>query len=354
MAYSSIVKPSSYFNTKLFTGNGGTQSVTGVGFQPDWVWLKSRSVADSPILFDAVRGVTKRLMTNSTGAQSTEAQEVQSFNSDGFTVGNSDNANRSGASMVAWNWKAGGAGSSNSNGSITSTVSVSTTSGFSIVKYTGNGTGGATIGHGLGAVPAQIVVKGISRSESWEVYNKNLDPSNASYMRWDSTQASAGSSYWNSTSPTSSVFTVNSAGGVNASGIEYVAYCFSEIKGYSKIGTYTGNGVDAKGAFVYTGFKPALVIFKNRATAGTDWYMYDNKRGGPAAGVYGNNNKYFLDVNSADTEGNESFDLLSNGFKCKITNNFQNEAGIPFIYMAFAEEPLVANSGTNGVPATAR
>ena len=353
MAYSTIPKPSLYFNTKLFTGNGGTQAVTGVGFQPDWVWLKSRSVADSPILFDAVRGVTKRLMTNSTGAESTEAQEVQSFDSDGFTVGSSDNANRSGATMVGWNWKAGGAGSSNSDGSVTSTVSVSTTSGFSIVKYTGTGSAGATIGHGLGAVPAQIVVKGISRAESWEVYNQNLDPSNGSYMRWDSTQASAGSSYWNSTSPTSSVFTVNSAGGVNASGIQYVAYCFSEIKGYSKFGSYIGNG-NADGAFVYTGFKPAFVIFKNRATAGTDWYMYDNKRGGPASGVYGNNNKYFLDVNSADSEGNESFDLLSNGFKCRITNNFQNESGIPFIYMAFAEQPLVANSGTDGVPATAR
>ena len=353
MAYSTIPKPSLYFNTKLFTGNGGTQAVTGVGFQPDWVWLKSRSVADSPILFDAVRGVTKRLMTNSTGAESTEAQEVQSFDSDGFTVGSSDNANRSGATMVGWNWKAGGAGSSNSDGSVTSTVSVSTTSGFSIVKYTGTGSAGATIGHGLGAVPAQIVVKGISRAESWEVYNQNLDPSNGSYMRWDSTQASAGSSYWNSTSPTSSVFTVNSAGGVNASGIQYVAYCFSEIKGYSKFGSYIGNG-NADGTFVHTGFKPAFVIFKNRATAGTDWYMYDNKRGGPASGVYGNNNKYFLDVNSADSEGNESFDLLSNGFKCRITNNFQNESGIPFIYMAFAEQPLVANSGTDGVPATAR
>ena len=353
MAYSTIPKPSLYFNTKLFTGNGGTQAVTGVGFQPDWVWLKSRSVADSPILFDAVRGVTKRLMSNSNGAETTEAQEVQSFDSDGFTVGSSDNANRSGATMVGWNWKAGGAGSSNSDGSVTSTVSVSTTSGFSIVKYTGTGSAGATIGHGLGAVPAQIVVKGISRAESWEVYNQNLDPSNGSYMRWDSTQASAGSSYWNSTSPTSSVFTVNSAGGVNASGIQYVAYCFSEIKGYSKFGSYIGNG-NADGTFVYTGFKPAFVIFKNRATAGTDWYMYDNKRGGPASGVYGNNNKYFLDVNSADSEGNESFDLLSNGFKCRITNNFQNESGIPFIYMAFAEQPLVANSGTDGVPATAR
>jgi len=350
MAYTTINKSTDYFNTKLFTGNGGTQAVTGVGFQPDWVWLKSRSVADSPILFDAVRGVTKRLMTNSTGAESTEAQEVQSFDSDGFTVGSSDNANRSGATMVGWNWKANGAGSSNTDGSITSTVSASTTSGFSIVKYTGNGTAGATIGHGLGAVPAQIVVKGISRAESWEVYNQNLDPSNGSYMRWDSTQASAGSSYWNSTSPTSSVFTVNSAGGVNASGIEYVAYCFSEIKGYSKFGSYIGNG-NADGTFVYTGFKPAFVIFKNRATAGTDWYMYDNKRGGPAAGVYGNNNKYFLDVNSADAEGNESFDLLSNGFKCRITNNFQNESGIPFIYMAFAEAPLV---GSNNVPCTAR
>ena len=354
MAYSSIVKPSDYFNTKLYTGTGSSNAITGVGFQPDFTWIKSRDSGEANILTDAVRGATKTLSSNNTDAETTVDQDLTAFGSDGFTVGTNNRVNKSSDNMVSWNWKANGAGSSNTDGSITSTVSVSTTSGFSIVKYTGNGTGGATIGHGLGAVPAQIVVKGTSRAESWEVYNKNLDPSNASYMRWDSTQASAGSSYWNSTSPTSSVFTVNSAGGVNASGIEYVAYCFSEIKGYSKIGAYIGNGADGNGTFVYLGFKPALVIFKNRATAGTDWYMYDNKRGGPVAGVYGNNNKYFLEVNSAGTEGNESFHLLSNGFKCKITNNFQNEANIPFIYMAFAEQPLVANSGTDGVPATAR
>ena len=345
MAYTTINKSGDYFNTKLFTGNGGTQSITGVGFQPDWVWLKSRSVADSPILFDAVRGVTKRLMTNSTGAESTEAQEVQSFDSDGFTVGSSDNANRSGATMVGWNWKAGGAGSSNSDGSVTSTVSVSTTSGFSIVKYTGTGSAGATIGHGLGAVPAQIVVKGINRAESWEVYNQNLEPSNASYMRWDSTQASAGSAYWNSTSPTSSVFTLNSAGGVNATGIEYVAYCFAEIKGYSKFGDYKGNG-NADGPFIYTGFKPAYVMIRNRANGSDDWQIFDNKR----ANTFNPADK-ILQTNLSDAEGTSAIDLLSNGFKIRASSGFMNRNGEDLIYMSFAEAPLV---GTNNVTAKAR
>jgi hypothetical protein len=343
MAYTTINKSGDYFNTKLFTGNGGTQSITGVGFQPDWVWLKSRSVADSPILFDAVRGVTKRLMTNSTGAESTEAQEVQSFDSDGFTVGSSDNANRSGATMVGWNWKAGGAGSSNSDGSVTSTVSVSTTSGFSIVKYTGTGSAGATIGHGLGAVPAQIVVKGINRAESWEVYNQNLEPSNASYMRWDSTQASAGSAYWNSTSPTSSVFTLNSAGGVNATGIEYVAYCFAEIKGFSKFGSYIGNG-NADGTFVYTGFKPAFVMVKNIINI-TDWWMKDSKR----PGYNQVNDLLYPNLSNAEEHGGD-IDMVSNGFKVRTTATNTNENGDKIIYMAFGQSLV----GSNGVTAKAR
>ncbi len=343
MAYTTINKSTDYFNTKLFTGNGGTQAVTGIGHQPDWVWLKSRSVADSPILFDVVRGVTKRLMTNSTGAESTEAQEVQSFDSDGFTVGSSDNANRSGATMVSWNWKAGGTGSSNTDGSVTSTVSVSTTSGFSIVKYTGTGSAGATIGHGLGAVPAQIVVKGISRAESWEVYNQNLEPSNASYMRWDSTQASAGSSYWNSTSPTNSVFTVNSAGGVNASGIQYVAYCFSEIKGYSKFGDYVGTG-NVDGPFVYTGFAPAYVMIKNTADGSDDWQIFDNKRNPH------NVTDKILQTNLANAEGTSALDLLSNGFKIRATSGFFNGSGENIIYMAFGQSLV----GSNNVPCTSR
>ena len=354
MAYTTINKPSDYFNTVLYTGNStDNHTISGVGFQPDFTWIKDRDRSGyNHRLQDAVRGANKSLQSNRDIAEATLSDAVKSFNSDGFVLGNdAGNGSFNGNSnFVSWNWKANGSGSSNTNGSITSTVSANTTSGFSIVKYTGNGSAGATIGHGLGTVPAQIIVKGTSRAESWEVYNQNLDPSNGSYMRWDSTQASAGSSYWNSTSPTSSFFTVNSAGGVNASGIEYVAYCFSEIKGYSKFGSYIGNG-NGNGSFIYTGFKPAFIIFKNRATAGTDWYMYDNKRGGPAAGVYGNNNKYYLQVSSSGLEGNESFDLLSNGFKCRITNNFQNEAGIPFIYMAFAEAPLV---GSNNVPCTAR
>ena len=347
MAYSTIPKPSLHFNTKLYTGNGSTNAITGVGFQPDWVWCKERGASGDHRLFDAVRGATKDLVSNNTDAEATSATSLTAFNTDGFTLGSEGGINGSSDTFVSWNWKAGGAGSSNSDGSVTSTVSVSTTSGFSIVKYTGTGSAGATIGHGLGAVPAQIVVKGISRAESWEVYNQNLDPSNGSYMRWDTTAASAGSSYWNSTSPTSSVFTVNSAGGVNASGIQYVAYCFSEIKGYSKFGSYKGNG-NVDGTFVYTGFKPAYVMIKNAADGSDDWQIFDNKRNPH------NVTDKILQTNLANAEGTSALDLLSNGFKIRATSGFFNGSGENIIYMTFAEEPLVANSGTDGVPATAR
>ena len=251
MSYTTINKSSDFFNTKLFTGNGGTQSISSVGFQPDWVWLKSRSVADSPILFDAVRGVTKRLMSNSTGAETTEAQEVQSFDSDGFTVGNSDNANRNNATMVAWNWKANGAGSSNTDGSITSTVSVNATSGFSIVKFTGTGSL-ATVGHGLGSAPKMIIMKNTNTTNGWEVYHQSLG--NTDYIQLNTTDISYSSATrWNNTSPTNNVFTVNTENGVNKSGSDLIAYCFAEKTGYSKFGKYTGNG-STDGAFVYTGF----------------------------------------------------------------------------------------------------
>ena len=345
MAFTTIKKPSDYFNTLDYNGNGSNRSIIDVGFQPDMVWLKSRSFVQNHEMYDAVRTATKRIYPNGTFAEDTNSTGLTSFDSDGFSLGSSNTINQSGDTFVSWNWKANGAGSSNTDGSITSSVSANTTSGFSIVSYTGNGSAGATIGHGLGAVPAQIIVKATSQAESWEVYNKNLDPSNGSYMRWNSTQASAGSSFWNNTSPTSSVFTVNSADSVNGSGITYIAYCFAEKTGYSKFGSYTGNG-NANGTFVYTGFKPAFVIFKNRATAGTDWDIFDTSRDA--------HNVAFkeLQVSSNSVESSStvlSLDILSNGFKLRTSNANANESGIPFIYMAFAEEPLVGDN-----PATAR
>jgi hypothetical protein len=344
MSYTTINKSSDFFNTKLFTGNGGTQSISSVGFQPDWVWLKSRSVADSPILFDAVRGVTKRLMSNSTGAETTEAQEVQSFDSDGFTVGNSDNANRNNATMVAWNWKANGAGSSNTDGSITSTVSVNATSGFSIVKFTGTGSL-ATVGHGLGSAPKMIIMKNTNTTNGWEVYHQSLG--NTDYIQLNTTDISYSSATrWNNTSPTNNVFTVNTENGVNKSGSDLIAYCFAEKTGYSKFGKYTGNG-STDGAFVYTGFKPAFVIIKN-TSATEHWNMNDNKR--DPFNVM-SKRLYPSSANNEVTDASYYMDYLSNGFKIRSNSSSWNSSGNTMIYMAFAEAPLV---GSNNVPCTAR
>jgi len=343
MAYTTINKSTDYFNTKLFTGNGGTQSVTGVGFQPDWVWLKSRSVADSPILFDAVRGVTKRIMSNSTGIETTEAQEVQSFNSDGFTVGNSDNANRSGATMVGWNWLGANGTASNTNGSITSTVSANTTAGFSIVSYTSTGSN-ATIGHGLGVAPAMIIFKRRSGdTENWVVYHQSLGNTKSVILNGTDAQATS-SARFQDTSPTSTVFSVGTSGDVNGGSSPFIAYCFAEKTGYSKFGSYVGNG-NADGTFVYTGFRPAFILLK-QTTSATDWMLFDTKRDTDNAV------REFLEPNTSNAEGSNPFlDIVSNGFKFRDGNDDVNKSGNTFIYMAFAEAPLV---GSNNIPATAR
>jgi len=345
MAYTTINKSGDYFNTKLYTGNGGTQSITGVGFQPDWVWLKSRSVADSPILFDVVRGVTKRLMTNSTGGETTEAQEVQSFNSDGFTVGNSDNANRNNATMVGWNWKAGGAGSANTAGTINSTVSANTTAGFSIVKYTGNGSSGATVGHGLTTTAPKIVlIKTTSGADAWTMLNTNIDLNK--YLALNSTSAEISDPMFNNTAPTTTHFTLDADGQVNGSGVSLIAYCFSEVTGYSKFGSYTGNG-NADGTFVFCGFKPAWVMVKNANNASADWTMFDVKRD-----TYNIMDKRLrANLGNAEDAPLGFIDFTSNGFKWRTDSFAVNGSGNTHIYMAFAEAPLV---GSNNVPCTAR
>ena len=347
MAYAAISKPSLHMNTKLYTGNGSAGNAqTGVGFQPDFLWIKNRTAAQEHWLADAVRGTTKFLESNSSNAESSDgATGLASFDSDGFTVNGSARTNQNSASMVAWNWKANGSGSANTDGTINSTVSVNTTAGFSIVSYTGNATAGATVGHGLGATPDMIIVKVRSTSNNWAVYHKSMGATKAMYL--DGTSAETTDGWLNNTAPTSSVFTLSGGNYGNTSGNTHIAYCFAEKSGYSKFGIYEGNQ-NADGTFVYTGFKPAFVLSKDMDGAGENWFIHDNKRNS-----FNPTNTY-LRPNLVNGDGTaHHYDFHSNGFKNRYAGGSLNSSGRTYLYMAFAEEPLVANVGAS-IPATAR
>ncbi len=348
MAYITF-QPSDYFNTKLYTGNGSTNAITGVGFQPDWVWIKDRASTEHHNLFDAVRGATNRIYTSSAAAQDTASTTLTAFDSDGFTLGSSAAVNASGNNTVSWNWRAGGGqGSSNTDGTINTTyTSVNTTAGFSISKWTGTGSN-ATIGHGLGVAPKMIMVKNLATSDSWNVYHESIG--NGKRLFLDTTGAeSSTSDAWNSTSPTTSVFSIGTNTGTNNSGSDLIAYCFAEKKGFSRFGSYVGNG-SVSGTFIYTGFKPAFVLAK-RTNSAESWVMFDNKR--DPHNVVG----HILHPNNTSVESDQTggtlyvMDFLSNGFKLRGTDSLVNGSGSTYIYMAFAEEPLVASNET---PATAR
>jgi len=341
MAYISF-QPQDYFNTKLWTGTGAENAITGVGFQPDWVWIKNRDAAEHNKLYDAVRGANKVIYSNLTNAEATVTQDVKSFDSDGFTLGTESAVNASGQDIVGWNWKANGAGSSNTDGSITSTVSANTTSGFSIVKYTGTGSVG-TIGHGLSAVPKMIIVKRLDSTSSWSVYHSALGNANQLYL--NTTDASTSSTGWNSTDPTSSVFSIGSTASYNGSGNTYIAYAFAEKSGFSSMGSYVGNG-NADGTFVYTGFKPAFILLKNTTLSVENWVINDSGRN-PSNIV---DKDLFANQNYVEAVHSRQ-DFLSNGFKFRSTANNSNKSGDTYIYMAFAESPIVSS---NGVPAVAR
>ena len=339
MAYTTIKKPSDYFNTKLYTGNGSTQSITGVGFQPDWTWIKDRSSANSHKLYDGVRGATKYLISNTTSSEGTQANGLTSFDSNGFSLGDYGGTNGSGLNFASWNWKANGAGSANTDGSIATTVSVNTTAGFSIGTCSGLATNNDTLGHGLGAVPKMIMVKNTASTGNWFVYHTSLGNTDTLYL--NTSGSTLGSTIWNNTTPTSSVFTMK--GGDFATGESLVFYAFADVTGYSKFGSYTGNG-NSDGTFVYTGFKPAFVIIKPSSYANS-WLILDNKRNtfNPT------NTRLEADGTGADYSGLDYADFLSNGFKIRTSNAHPNTSGGTLIYMAFAEEPLVGDN-----PATAR
>ena len=330
LAVPTIKDGTEYFNTVLWTGNSSTQAITGVGFQPDFVWGKARSVGYAHNLFDAVRGATKSLVSSSTAAEIT-LSGLTSFDSDGFTLGSNLDLNLTTHTYVAWNWKANGSGSANTDGTISSTVSVNAEAGFSIVSYTGSGAN-ATIGHGLGVAPSMMIVKNRDRNASWAIYHGSLGATKV--LQFDTNSAFTDSTSWNNTSPTSSVFTIGTANSVNASTEDIIAYCFAEVEGYSKFGSYTGNGSSTAGTFVSLPFKPAFLIMK-KSSGSDNWEMKDNTRD-PENPV---DSSLFPSAASAESTG-RNIDFLSNGFKHYNANGNTNENGQTYIYMAFAEMPF--------------
>ena len=348
MAYSSITKPTDYFNTVTWTGNGTSQSITGVGFQPDFSWSKQRNVSQDHVLLDLIRGTTKQLYSSDTAAEQTNTTGVTSFDSDGFSLGSSGYYNTSGNTYVAWNWLASNTTASNTDGSITSTVSANTTAGFSIGTYTANATVGATVGHGLGVAPDMLIVKPRNANNNWAVYHKSMGETKAMYL--DGTSAETTDGWLNNTAPSSSVFTLSGGNYGNASGYNVVFYAFAEKKGYSKFGSFEGNG-NADGPFIYTGFKPAWVMIKDIDNSGNSWVITDNKRNPFNVA----DDRLFADLNNAENQPSDSggIDFTAQGFKVRTNDGSTNQSGTR-IYMTFAENPFVANNSGTAVPVTAR
>ena len=349
MAYTDIDKPSDYFNTVLHSGdNSSPEPISGFGFQPDWIWTKCRTAAYDHSISDSVRGANKTIRSNNTSAEvSNDAYgNLTAFNSDGFTATTGSSSinyyNQSGQTYVNWGWKAGTSFTNDASatgiGSIDSAGSVNQDAGFSIVSFTGGGAN-ATIKHGLTSKPSMIIVKARGQASTWSVYHASLGATK--FLRLNGTDSvGTEAGWWNNTEPTSSVFSI----GTNYYANTHIAYCFAEKQGYSKFGSYTGNG-NADGAFVYTGFKPAFIIQKESGNT-RDWTMIDNKR----SPFNEADDRLVPNTNTAEVTNNIT-DLLSNGFKMRNSQSNTNGSGGTYIYMAFASNPFVTSTG---VPATAR
>jgi len=357
MAYTTIDKPSDYFNTKLYTGTGSSHAITGVGFAPNWVWIKHRDEANPHKIFDTVRGVGKSIKSNSDDAEASNEENgyVSAFGSDGFTLvagsTSSNDVNKSSGSYVSWNWNAGTSFTNDASGtgigSIDSAGSVNTDAGFSVISYTGNGSGGATVAHGLGSTLDCYIVKSRDDGFDFRMYHKGIGATK--YLNLNQTDAAGtATNAWNDTAPTSSVFSLGSGSTVNKNTSDFIAYCFAEKQGYSKFGKYTSaNSHDS--TFVYLGFKPSIIIFKNTSySGGSDWHILDRTRY-----TFNGSSEAVLEPNTSDAENYSAFgevDFLSNGFKIR-NNNGISSGGYNHIYMAFAENPFVTSTG---VPATAK
>ena len=351
MAYTTVDKCSSFFNTHLHSGTGSSQSITGIGHQPDLVWVKSRTDTRKHNMYDSVRGTEKRIVTNSNVVEDTVGG-VTAFNSDGFTLGTETDVNGSSRNFVSYNWKAGTT-SGLSGGTITpSSYSINTSSKFGIYKYTGNGTSGATIAHGLGGTPACIWIKALSRQDDWVVGHHQFNGGTNAWnyiwkIRASSRSQSAHTAYWNDTAPTSSVFTLGNDTGVNNNGDTYVAYVWCEVPGFSAFREYRSSGY-SDGPFLQLDFRPQFVIIGNRDTD-DEIEMYDLDRAGY------NDANYHLNQNLTTAEDTNTgrLDIVSNGIKLRTTNSGpinSGTAGQKYIIFAWGQSLV----GSNNVPCTAR
>ena len=324
---------STAMDVALYTGNGSTQTISGLNFPPDLVWIKNRSTTNNHKLTDTVRGATKELESNTTDAEVTNADGLTAFNSDGFDLGADVEYNTSAESYVAWTWKGGGTAVSNTDGSITSSVRANQSAGFSIVNWTGTGSN-ATIGHGLNSEPYLVVIKNRSTVSDWVVYNNSVGATKALFLQNTSAGTTA-STFFQNTAPTSSVFYTGTNNGVALSGSNFIAYCFAPVEGYSSFGSYTGNG-NADGPFVYTGFKPRWIMVKSTGVNG--WVILDTARDDDNLA----NKQLIPNLGNAEDTVNQYFwcDILSNGFKLRTTGTPSNASGVDFIYAAFAEHPF--------------
>tara|TARA_R100000388_G_scaffold17607_1_gene13652 strand:- start:20 stop:1093 length:1074 start_codon:yes stop_codon:yes gene_type:complete len=357
MAYTTIDDPSQYFQIDLYTGDGqgsGNNVITNDGnsdLQPDWIWTKEitgTSGNQNHTIIDTSRGINKQIFANLDSQEATSSAFITQIDTDGFRLGDNANINNNGSSYVAWQWKCnGGTTSSDSNGSITSTVQVNTNAGFSIVQYTGQGAN-RDVGHGLGVVPKWIIIKNLSKSagEGWVVYHGSLtEQPETDGLHLNLTNATNDSAdFFGDQAPSTTDFGVS---GDDRSGgsFNYVAYCFTEQQGYNKFGSYTGNG-NSDGPYIYTGFKPAWVMIKVFSGNTGGWDMYDNKR----SSFNGQVSMLQANANSSAATS-DAVDFLSNGFKIRNTSGNQNGNGNSHVYMAFAELPFVSSKG---VPVTAR
>ena len=340
--YTTIDDPGSFFSPLLWSGTGGSSAKTGVGFQPDFTWIKSRANTENHCWTDSVRGVSKQIRSDTTEAESSGTDDLTAFGADGFTVGSGGKVNASGQTYVGWSWKAGTT-SVPSGGSITpSAVSYNATSGISIIAYTGTGDTSNTIAHGLGVVPTMMIFKNRDEVMAWVTYHEPLG--NTKYLILDTNAAAATSTTrWNDTTPTSTLLTIGNTDKINSDTIDYVGYVFAPVQGYSNFGSYEGNG-NADGPFVNLGFRPAFIMIKSGDSV-ENWIILDNKRNGynPASEK--------LYPNATDVEAEKPIDLLSNGFKINTADGDFNTSSNTHVYAAFAEAPFVNSSG---VPANAR
>jgi hypothetical protein len=329
-----VAKPSTVMDVALYAGTGSSLTATSaLGFSPDLVWIKGRSGATDHALYDAVRGATLDLVSNSTAAETTQTQGLTAFNSNGFSVGTLAKVNTSSATYAAWTWDAGSSTVTNTSGSISSQVRANASAGFSIVTYTGNSATDQTIGHGLGVVPGMVIVKSRGSTDPWVVYHTSLGATKFLYLN-QTTGESIVAGYWGT--PSSTTFGIKGGGWANnVNGVAMVAYCFAPVAGYSSFGSYTGNG-STDGPFVFTGFRPAFVLVKGTGN-GLIWTIEDSKRD-----TYNGTSKY-LQPQSSDAEGSVSaphYDFTSNGFKIRTTDSAWNQSSNTYIYAAFAESPF--------------